>query len=334
MPANFNRAPSFRQQARKIGLTASASIIFAGLGCVKAPTLHETILSHLRDKGPIEVVPDNPFLASSLLLAKEAESSPEMRGFLEHKGSPKAFEVQGAESGRSSITFYYPDSREKYTFDKADGVYIISGPFPLDPKKIGELQTLGAPGAAKAQAPLPARTQEPKQSAAPAKKPDPTGAPSQMPTQPPKEIKTSAQANEPADKKVEAAPAAAPIDTPKAPPTRTEPTPDQAPTIQEIIGKYGGANPAETTSKGDLVHFVTFQGESLSIISRWYTLDLANAPRIARINRLKDPNDLKLGDQIIIPSYLVKNKSRLTAPGMQALIEGVLPPSAGAGKAD
>jgi len=78
--------------------------------------------------------------------------------------------------------------------------------------------------------------------------------------------------------------------------------------------------PAETTPKGDIVHYVTYPGETLSMISRWYTDERENAGRIARINKLARPDKLELGDTVVIPSYLVKNKNRLTESAVKSLV--------------
>ncbi len=75
---------------------------------------------------------------------------------------------------------------------------------------------------------------------------------------------------------------------------------------------------AERTPRGDLIHHVTLPGETVSIISCWYTLETSNNGRIARINRLTTPETITSGDTITIPNYLVKNPYRLMA---QALAE-------------
>jgi len=55
------------------------------------------------------------------------------------------------------------------------------------------------------------------------------------------------------------------------------------------------------------------------MISRWYTLDARNLGRISRINNLKNPSQLEIGDTIVIPSYLVKNKNRLNEATVKTL---------------
>ena len=71
-------------------------------------------------------------------------------------------------------------------------------------------------------------------------------------------------------------------------------------------------NLAEVSPRGDVVHYVTLQGETISIIARWYTGERNNASKIARLNRMKNADTLQIGDSIVIPSYMVKNKYRLT----------------------
>lgn len=78
-------------------------------------------------------------------------------------------------------------------------------------------------------------------------------------------------------------------------------------------------NIAEITPRGDLVHYVTFPGETISIIARWYTNDRDNAPKIARLNQLKNANVLQIGDTIVIPSYMIKNKKRISEESLKEI---------------
>jgi len=89
--------------------------------------------------------------------------------------------------------------------------------------------------------------------------------------------------------------------------------------LQDIVHDAKN-NRAEITPTRDLVHYVTFAGETLSMIARWYTLDRANAGRLARINNMRDPNNLSLGDVIIVPSYLLRNEKRLSKQALDKLI--------------
>lgn len=80
-----------------------------------------------------------------------------------------------------------------------------------------------------------------------------------------------------------------------------------------------GSSPAEITPKGDLVHYVTFEGETLEIIARWYSGDVSNAERLGRMNRLSATQALVPGDTVIVPAYMVRNSYRLSEGGMRAL---------------
>ena len=64
----------------------------------------------------------------------------------------------------------------------------------------------------------------------------------------------------------------------------------------------------------------SISSETLSLISRWYTKDPSNADKIARINSKNVKDSLLIGDKIIIPSYLIKNKNKLTQKALQDMI--------------
>ena len=104
---------------------------------------------------------------------------------------------------------------------------------------------------------------------------------------------------------------------PKLPPLQDSP---EAARIRSLAAKASGT--AELSPQGDIVHYVSGAGESLLDVARWYTFDPENAPRLARINRIADPSSLAQGDQIIIPSYMVKNTARLDDGAVQALHHG------------
>jgi hypothetical protein len=78
---------------------------------------------------------------------------------------------------------------------------------------------------------------------------------------------------------------------------------------------------AEISPEGDIVHYVTSEDESLEMLARWYTFDKTNTARLARMNKLSQSQALTIGDSIIIPSYLVKNKVRLDEIAKSSLKE-------------
>jgi hypothetical protein len=90
--------------------------------------------------------------------------------------------------------------------------------------------------------------------------------------------------------------------------------------VKDILAVTGPA-PAELSPKGDLVHYVTYPGETLYMIARWYTYDRENGPRLARINRLNNADRLALGDEIVVPAYMLKNKNRLSEEALKAYLK-------------
>jgi hypothetical protein len=63
--------------------------------------------------------------------------------------------------------------------------------------------------------------------------------------------------------------------------------------------------PPEVKPPEDLVHTVTYEGETLSIIAKWYTGDLNNWQDLAAANPDIDPNRIFIGNEIVIPEELL-----------------------------
>jgi LysM repeat protein len=68
------------------------------------------------------------------------------------------------------------------------------------------------------------------------------------------------------------------------------------------------APPEEPKEPPYLVHTVTWPGETLALIAKWYTGDTENWRAIAKANPRLNPRRIRLGSQIQIPSELVKNR--------------------------
>ncbi|MEN8257384.1 MAG: hypothetical protein ABFS09_05930 [Thermodesulfobacteriota bacterium] len=60
------------------------------------------------------------------------------------------------------------------------------------------------------------------------------------------------------------------------------------------------------------VHTVTWTSETLPIISKWYTGTEMNWKKIANANPNILPGQLNQGDQIFIPSFLLKTRAAMT----------------------
>ncbi|MCC6933624.1 MAG: hypothetical protein IT292_10290 [Deltaproteobacteria bacterium] len=60
-----------------------------------------------------------------------------------------------------------------------------------------------------------------------------------------------------------------------------------------------------------LAHTISFSGENLALIARWYTGDSANWKVIAAENPSIIPNKMRLGDRVIIPARILKTRDPL-----------------------
>lgn len=262
---------SSRSLLRAIELAALAWL--AGItGCAERLTMDSGLVRRLNNRGPVILSPDNPYIAGNLLLAKEMEKSEELRGFVKHRGAPAALEVEKTTFAPLIMSLYYPEKGERYVAEQTDdGGWFIKGPEAIEQAKLAEVQSAAAPS---------------------------TG--SQPIALPPAEL-TGGSA-------------------PAAEPSRTDISPEPSAPLEEPA-RAGGVKSldleeddkakAEITPKGDLVHYVTYQGESLALIAEWYTDDIANAGKLARMNSISQSNSLAIGDTIVIPSYMVKNKNQL-----------------------
>ena len=255
---------------------------------------HSSILSRIRNRGPVALSSENPYLAANLLLSKEMEQSTELKGFIEHRGVPSAMEVEHEFFDPLVMILYYPAERQLYTLEETDKTWFIRGPSPLEGETLKKVLAVAA--FQRPTGKLPDRSE--------------TVQPSPVPTT-----------------GIEVLASAAPLPNPgfQSPATRqaqSAPSATATLTDAEIVSQLAKGHEkqlAEVSPKGDIVHYVTYPDETLVAIARWYTLDAANEGRLARINRIKEGYPLSLGDTIIIPSYLIRNKLRLTEQAAEQL---------------
>ena len=248
-------------------------IALLSLGCATSVRLSDPLVQRLSNRGPVALSPENPFLAANLLVSREMERSAEVKGFVEHKGGPRALEVVKDSLSPLILYFYYPESREVFTLEEMEQSWLITGPAPITQDKMRRVAALTRDFEGEPKLESPSGEPPP---------PSPTMAVTVAPVTP--TVAAILPGNE----------------------------------LQQIIDSESAAQ-AEITPKGDLVHYVGFSGETLSLIARWYTGDRNNAARIARINELKKPGELAIGDQIVIPSYILKNNKRLTESALRRL---------------
>jgi hypothetical protein len=99
---------------------------------------------------------------------------------------------------------------------------------------------------------------------------------------------------------------------------------EAAPSVQEAA--LSSVAPAPAQQKGPsppqvkaepkprethIAHTVKWSGETLSIISLWYTGDQGNWKAIAQTNPNLNPNRIYVGNEILIPAVLLKTQNSL-----------------------
>lgn len=265
------------------------------------------MITRLKNRGPLALSTENPYLASNLLLAREMNRSSELRGFIQTRGAPLAIEVyQSWVAAGPTVFLYYPDRREQYEVEEDEGLWLVRGPLPIERDKMKLVSSITRNLIGEPKLALQPEVLEERKAISSNNKI----------VEKPVLINPKLQ-SETFREKVAALPQlTSPVTTkPKLPPAEsTDPLINK---VHSLIAQ--GSKEAQLNPKGDIVHHVTFAGETLSMIARWYTLDRANAGRIARVNNLKNPNALKAGDVIIVPSYLVRNKLKITATAVEQL---------------
>jgi len=70
--------------------------------------------------------------------------------------------------------------------------------------------------------------------------------------------------------------------------------------------------PAEPANRPPYIHTVKYPGETLRIISRWYTGDINNWEALADANPNVDYENMIKGSRIFIPENLLKTRDPLT----------------------
>jgi hypothetical protein len=278
-------------------LLIAIPLVLGLAGCSAPLRMHYGLIERLRDRGPVAVSPTNPYLAANVLLNKETETSHELKGFFDHRGAPAAIEVSDGLLKSLTLMLYYPENGESFMAEESAGSWAIRGPFPIEKAKLREvLLATGKLRPVQTTVP-PIQTTVPK--AAP---PDQTAAPAS--TAPAQHSRVASATH--------SAPNTGHTIDPKLPESAQPRERAAEPAIESDAL-------AEVSPRGDVVHYVTFANEDLRSLAQWYTGDASNAARLARINQLKPQASLSPGDSIVVPSYLVKNKRRLSEETLKVL---------------
>ncbi|MBW2109328.1 MAG: LysM peptidoglycan-binding domain-containing protein [Deltaproteobacteria bacterium] len=97
-----------------------------------------------------------------------------------------------------------------------------------------------------------------------------------------------------------------------APPVE-HPSVSTAPAVPTKAARTAGQEPAPEIipRPAPLVHTVTWRGETLSIIAKWYTGKFANWTLLAKANPDLHPNRIHHGDHVVIPAEILKTRTPL-----------------------
>ena len=277
--------------------------VAAGLSACSGTTqLNSGLVSRLKNRGPVALSSDNPYLAANMFVASTMQKSPIISGFIKKKGAPTAVEIDHQLFAPMVLYFYYLKDREYYKLEESLGTWIIQGPNRIDASLAADLGRLssGQTGEAALLTDEPesvvqnlSKPPEILADTGPHPLPSPTTFLQQLADDQERLFKTTFK-------------------------SVARPHHSTSFDLGRILKlqKAAEGHPAERAPNGDLVHHVSWSGETLSAIALWYTHDRGNAPRLARINRIKKPDSLQIGDTVIIPAYLVKNGNRLTEDGL------------------
>lgn len=291
---------------------AGSLLVFTG--CIAAP-----IRQSLANQGPLAVDPKNPYVATNILLEKEAEQSATVKGFLKLTGRPDVIEVKKKMLEPYKIYLFYLGENVAYRWDEGREDWIIKGPeeipsevreslrrLEMHPRKIASAKEtiLENKDDLKKAKPLVAEEKE--------KKPK-----SQL-----EELIVAEQAHSRINRNIPIKPLRKeepPSSGEKELQIVEEPI-DSTQSVPPLDTKQGPTVASETPS-GDIVHRVSVPGETLRIIATWYTGDFQNAGRLARINSLKNPNQLSLGQAIRIPRYLLVRTAPLPMDEVESRLQ-------------
>jgi hypothetical protein len=238
------------------------------------------LISKLAGDGEIAITSENPYLASNQLLSLVSRESSEVKGFIDLEGRPKSLVVEKNFFGGATLNLYYPDKNHYFTARQNSSGWILNGPFPI--ARSGSLNNIYA---AKEdlengeigykESPLPDYEVE-------VVKDERLSRIQKRGFISPEKIDSASRASASHSSDLKA---------------RMSST-----LTATLLGK------AERSPGGDIIHYVVSTKEKLSQIADWYTKDKTNSERLARINGIKDLNP---GDQIVIPSYLVREEARM-----------------------
>ncbi len=312
-----------------LGVVGACVLTLCGAGCSHHSLgANDPLMVRLNDRGPIALSESNPYLAGNLFLSREIERSAELKGFIEVRGTPNSLEIENSFFSPTTVLLHYHTPPETYQLLSSDQTWIITGPIQGTNAIVQEANSakvITAATAQKSQAhqaalrPSTRGSSEAFQSPALLERPTLVAAL--------RSVDADAAQRTEGSKMPRAEPARARLSPREVTPVAYKSTPKKlsgdtsgpSPALRALIAA-APATDAEISPRGDLVHYVTQSNETLSVVARWFTFDGENAARLARMNQLGSANgELSPGDVVVIPSYMLKNRRRLTSTGIEEL---------------
>jgi hypothetical protein len=267
---------SIRPKSLMRNSLAIVSILAMLQGCSTQLPLKGGLYQRLSNRGPVLLSTENPYLPANRLLSEELNNSAELREFISQRGSPAAIQVTQGLLSRTELSLIYPAENEVYRLAQKQSGWSVGEPEALSAdvlEKIEDELALGGVSLGDT-----------------------------------RDVQKYAAAMLPASELDD--------DSSRASLARSE-AGDTEKKSSSTFGKSRqsiGIRHAKVAilKNGGLVHSVTFPGESLSVIAAWYTGATSNTALIAKANKLSTNKVVKIGQSVIIPPKLLKNRKPLS----------------------
>lgn len=263
-----------------LALYSGVFLCVGSIGCAPRSGARP-LLDRLEGRGPVVLSQSNPFLPADRVFDNAVANSSVIKEFVEQQGKPAALSVDDGLLSATTLTFYYPGKEEFYTLQPAGDDWEVSGPDSMFPDEAqAMLSELGGAVPASSNSYITEkRTTTLGRSSGSLSNLDTISARARMEPQ-----KVTLHGTE----KV------------------------QTKSKLQGKGRRGPSTPQKATVKklasGSLQHTVTFTGETLGSISKWYTGSSKNTPVIAKLNKMSPEHRLTIGERVIIPKQMLKTQ--------------------------
>lgn len=269
-------------------LLACVLFLFAFSFCACSKSADAYLQDELTNRGPVALSATNPYIGPNLYIAKEMKDSAVFRGFIHYRGTPDAIEVRRGYFKPVRVYLFYLSESEAYLMEERGGDWLVRGPDKIPAQLMASFINVQPAGQS---APLALDMDEFTPAAVAEKHAAAEGSEvkslRKVPTR--EQLAQTGKTQPPLP----------------LPPRGRKPPKSPPPAANDTLTQ--DTAPTEESASGDLIHKVSFPGENLRVIANWYTGDINNTGRIARINGIEKADSLKLDTTVRIPRYLLKN---------------------------